>query len=65
MDTEKMAFSVKETAQLLGVGRNTMWKAVWRGQVPTIRIGKRRLVPKVALEQMLLGKDKDKGGTGQ
>ena len=63
MDTEKMAFSVKETAQLLGIARSTAWAAVWRGQVPTIRIGRRRLVPKVALERMLLGKDK--GGTGQ
>jgi len=58
---EKLTYTVKETARLLGIGRNTMWKAVWRGQLPTIRIGKRRLVPKVALEKMLgeAGKDKE------
>jgi len=61
MNTEKATFSVEETARYLGVARTTAWAAVWRGQLPTIRIGRRRLVPKVALEKMLgeAGKDKE------
>ncbi len=45
-----------DAARLLGVGRNTIYKAAATGEVPVVRIGKRLLVPKAALLRLLNGK---------
>lgn len=45
--------TVQEAAQILGLGRNQAYEAAANGQLPTIRIGKRILVPKAALDRML------------
>jgi excisionase family DNA binding protein len=36
---------VEEAAILLGIGRSTAFEAARRGELPTIRIGRRLLVP--------------------
>ncbi len=53
MAKQTVAFNIKDTAKMLGIGRNQAYEAARRGDIPTIRIGKRILVPKVALERML------------
>ena len=50
---EKMTFTVEEAAKILGLGRSGAYEAARRGDIPTIRIGKRLLVPTAALERML------------
>jgi len=45
--------SVPEAAELLGIGRNAAYEAVRRGQIPAIRVGRRWLVPVLALDQLL------------
>lgn len=57
MDTEKLTLTVGEAAKCLGIGRNSAYEAIARGEIPVIRVGKRLLVPKVALEKMLSGND--------
>ena len=42
-------------AVVLSISRATAYDAVSRGEVPCIRIGRRILIPKVALERMLDG----------
>jgi excisionase family DNA binding protein len=49
------SFSVKETAEILGIGRNSAYDAVNSREIPSIRIGNRLLVPRAALERMLEG----------
>ena len=49
----KMAYSLKETSKLLGIGITKAYQAANSGELPTIRIGKRILVPVAALERML------------
>ena len=51
---EKLTISVPEAAQLLGVSRMTAYSAVREGTIPSLRIGRRVLVPRVALERLLL-----------
>ncbi len=51
----KLAMTVSEAACRLGIGRNSAYEAVRRGEIPTIRIGKRILVPIAALQQLLDG----------
>lgn len=50
---ERLAYSLGEVARLLGLGRNTAYQAAQSGEIPTIRIGRRRLVPAVALQRLL------------
>ncbi len=47
--------TIPEAAKRLGVGRNTLYDAVKRNEVPHIRIGRRVLVPLAALERFLSG----------
>ena len=49
----RMTITVTEAARRLGIGRNTAYEAVRRGEIPTIRIGKRLLVPVSALDKLL------------
>jgi excisionase family DNA binding protein len=51
-----------ETAGLLGLSRNSVYAAAARGDIPTIRIGGRLLVPKTALDRLLM---KDVGAPEQ
>ena len=55
MESNKLTFTVEETAKILGIGRNSAYEAVARGEIPVIRVGKRLLVPKAALEKLLSG----------
>jgi excisionase family DNA binding protein len=47
------ACSVDATARVLGIGRTQAYKAVKNGEIRSIRIGGRVLVPTAALRQML------------
>jgi excisionase family DNA binding protein len=44
-----------DTGRALGLGRNATYEAVRRKEIPSIKIGKRILVPRAALERMLAG----------
>ena len=51
---DKLTMSIEEAAKVLGVGRNFCYELAKTGQLPTIRLGSRRLVvPRIALEKML------------
>lgn len=51
--SQRATLSVEEAARQLGIGRNQAYEAAARGEIPTIRIGKRILVPKAALAKLL------------
>jgi len=53
MEVNRLTYSVEETAKILGLGRTATYQGIERGEIPSIRIGKRILVPGVALEQLL------------
>jgi excisionase family DNA binding protein len=50
---ECRTLTIEEAARSLGVGRNAAYEAARRGELPVVRIGRRLLVPKVALDRML------------
>ena len=50
---EKLADSIPEAARMLGIAPNTAYRAVAAGQLPSIQIGDRILIPRVALEALL------------
>ena len=43
-----------DTGRLLGLSRQPTYDAARRGEIPTIRIGRKLLVPTAALRRMLL-----------
>lgn len=55
---ERLTLTVEEAGALLGISRAFAYEAVRRGEIPSIRIGRRVLVPKAALRRML-GVDED------
>lgn len=55
MKEDSLTLTVTECAKRLGIGRNSAYEAVSRGEIPVIRVGKRLLVPKAALERLLSG----------
>ncbi len=55
MKEDSLTWTVTECANRLGIGRNSAYEAIARGEIPAVKIGKRLLVPKAALEKMLSG----------
>ncbi len=51
--TEKLTLSVEEAGKLLGVSRAIAYQLSRRADFPTLRIGKRVLVPKKQLEEWM------------
>ena len=54
---QRSTLTVEEAAEMLGLSRAFAYEAVNRGEIPAIRIGRRILVPKVALERLLNSAD--------
>ncbi len=50
---ERLTVTVPEAARLLGISRTAAYEAVHRGELPAISIGRRMVVPKVALHRLL------------
>ena len=50
---DKLTLTVPETAKRLGIGKNLAYDAIRRGEIPSIRVGHRLLVPVAALEAMM------------
>jgi len=46
---DRLVFTVAEAGELLGISRAFAYELVARGELPVIRLGRRRLIPKVAL----------------
>ncbi len=46
---DRLVYTVAEASALLGISRAFAYELVARGELPVIRLGRRRLVPKVAL----------------
>ena len=52
-NSTKQVLSVEEARRQLGISRGLMYEAIHRGDIPNIKIGRRILIPIVALERLL------------
>lgn len=52
---ERLTYDVPEAGAKAGLGRNASYDAARRGDMPTIKIGNRLLVPKKAWDAKLNG----------
>ena len=59
---QRQTYTIEETAKILGLGRSSAYAAAARGEIPTLRIGRKLLVSRKALERLLAG---NSTGVGQ
>jgi excisionase family DNA binding protein len=52
---ERLTVTVAQAAVMLGISRTSAYERVRRGEIPTVRLGRRLLVPKARLLAMLEG----------
>lgn len=50
-----LTISVPEAAEMLGISPWTYYEAAKRGDLPSLKIGRRILVPKIQLEEFVAG----------
>ena len=50
---QRRTYTVHEVATILGIGRNTAYEVCRNGDIPTIRVGGRILIPRDAIEDLL------------
>ena len=51
----RQTLSVTETAQLLGISRAHAYDCVRSGQIPSITLGRRVVVPRRVIDELLTG----------
>lgn len=54
-DKTRLAYSVDEACQALGIGRVLMYDLINSGRVHSVKVGARRLIPASALAEFLGG----------
>ena len=72
---ERATYTIEEAAEILGIGRSSAYQAVRAGDIPTIRVGRRLLVPRMTsasvmasfdppegVEEIILAPDNDEAG---
>ena len=52
---EKMAYSISETADSIGLHKNTVYKLVQSGRLPAVKLGRKILISKLELSAWLAG----------
>jgi excisionase family DNA binding protein len=52
-DDGSLTIGVTEAAKLLGIPQSSMYPILRRKAIPSIRVGKRWLIPKGAIEEMI------------
>lgn len=53
MDETKLTLTVPQAAEVLGISRVLAYELVARGELPTVRLGRRVVVPRRALERFI------------
>jgi excisionase family DNA binding protein len=51
--TATLTLSIPDVAKLLGISNNLAYEAAARGEIPTVKIGRRVLVSRAALDRLL------------
>lgn len=50
---ERWTLNVPEAARLLGLSRGSAYQAIATGEIPHIKVGRRILIPRVAIQRLL------------
>ena len=50
---DKLVYSTNEVAELLNLGLNKVYELLYSKQIPSVRVGRKYLIPKHSLEHWL------------
>lgn len=53
--TDRLSYSIGEVAELTGLGRTTLYQLIGQGELPSCKVGRRRLIRAADLEAFLDG----------
>lgn len=56
-NNEPLVLSVPAVARLLCISKTSCYEAVRLGQIPSLRFGRRIVIPKVGLQRLLAGEN--------
>jgi excisionase family DNA binding protein len=51
--TQRLAYSIKEASEALGLSRDSINDLIRTAELPSVKVGRRRLIPAAALHQLL------------
>lgn len=60
-EAEPLTYTVAEAARLIGVSRRFAYEMAGTGELPSVRLGHKVMVPRAALERFLAGTPVDQG----
>jgi excisionase family DNA binding protein len=55
-EIEKLTYTVEEAAEALGISRSRVYKEMDSGRLRFVKFGRRRLVPRDAVSELLSGR---------
>jgi excisionase family DNA binding protein len=61
---EPLLLGIRQAAPIAGVGRDAMYRLVAEGRVRSVRLGRKRLVPRQELEAWIARELEANGGGG-
>jgi excisionase family DNA binding protein len=53
--SQPLTVTIDEASRLLGISRNSTYQQVAAGAIPSLRLGRRLVIPKVQLDRLLAG----------
>lgn len=59
---DKIGYSVDEAVQASGIGRTSLYELLQAGEIDSIKVGRRRIIPADALQEFF---DRRRGTTDQ
>ena len=57
--SESLVLTIQEAAEILRIGKSAAYEAARTGELPVIQFGRRKLVPRAALEKLLMNAGED------
>jgi excisionase family DNA binding protein len=51
---EKVTYTAVEVEKILGLSRNSVYEGLHSGQIPCVKVGRRFLIPKAAVDRWLM-----------
>ena len=64
LERDRLTLSIEEAAALLGISRALAYDLVRRGELPQLRLGRRIVVPRKPLENLIDDCTQPNGATG-
>lgn len=59
--SERITYGVEDACQQLAIPRTALYQLISNGEIQSIKVGKRRLITRRALEQFVARKEKEQG----